>query len=163
MMIGNATGHCCICQSLVACLCRDCDHRLMCIDQPKPQQCRYYLVASALTGLFQATGWPCVVAVMAHWYGKGKRGLVMGIWSANTSVGNIVGSLVAAQALTFGVGWSFVAPGLLLSATSVLVFLFLIVHPSALPVADSHQVSRRRTVARSWPSPGRPAVGCAPW
>ena len=29
-------------------------------------------------GFLQATGWPSVVAVMANWYGKGKRGAVMG-------------------------------------------------------------------------------------
>ena len=29
-------------------------------------------------GFMQATGWPSVVAVMANWYGKGKRGAVMG-------------------------------------------------------------------------------------
>lgn len=41
----------------------------------------------------QATGWPSVVAVMGNWYGKGKRGAVMGIWNAHTSVGNILGSV----------------------------------------------------------------------
>ena len=34
--------------------------------------------ASGRAGFMQATGWPCVVAVMANWYGKGKRGAVMG-------------------------------------------------------------------------------------
>lgn len=38
-------------------------------------------------GLLQATGWPSVVSVMANWFGKGKRGLIMGIWNAHTSVG----------------------------------------------------------------------------
>jgi OPA family glycerol-3-phosphate transporter-like MFS transporter 1/2 len=39
------------------------------------------------TGLLQASGWPSVVSVMANWFGKGKRGLIMGIWNAHTSVG----------------------------------------------------------------------------
>ncbi len=38
-------------------------------------------------GLLQATGWPSVVSVMANWFGKGKRGLIMGVWNAHTSVG----------------------------------------------------------------------------
>lgn len=53
-----------------------------------------------------------MVSVMANWFGKGKRGLIMGIWNAHTSVGNIVGSLLAAYMLQYGWGWSFIAPGL---------------------------------------------------
>ncbi len=30
---------------------------------------------------------------MGNWYGKGKRGAVMGIWNAHTSLGNILGSV----------------------------------------------------------------------
>lgn len=35
----------------------------------------FYLVMQMMAGLFQATGWPCVVAVAGNWFGKGKRGL----------------------------------------------------------------------------------------
>lgn len=42
-------------------------------------------------GLLQATGWPSVVSVMANWFGKGKRGLIMGIWNAHTSIGGLRG------------------------------------------------------------------------
>jgi OPA family glycerol-3-phosphate transporter-like MFS transporter 1/2 len=42
-------------------------------------------------GLLQATGWPSVVSVMANWFGKGKRGLIMGVWNAHTSVGEWAG------------------------------------------------------------------------
>ena len=34
-------------------------------------------------GFLQATGWPSVVAVMANWYGKGKRGAIMGMHVAS--------------------------------------------------------------------------------
>ncbi|XP_015749748.1 PREDICTED: sugar phosphate exchanger 3-like [Acropora digitifera] len=53
----------------------------------------YYGVFMALNGLFQSTGWPCVVAVMGNWFGKSSRGIIFGIWSANASVGNIFGAL----------------------------------------------------------------------
>ena len=42
-------------------------------------------------GMFQTTGWPGVVSVMANWFGKGRRGLIMGIWNSHTSLGNILG------------------------------------------------------------------------
>lgn len=61
----------------------------------------YYVVMSVLAGLFQSTGWPSVVSIVANWSGKGKRGLIMGIWNANTSIGNILGTVVAAAMLQY--------------------------------------------------------------
>ncbi|GAB4813197.1 hypothetical protein N2152v2_000243 [Parachlorella kessleri] len=81
-------------------------------------------------GLLQATGWPSVVSVMANWFGKGKRGLIMGIWNAHTSVGNIVGSVAAATALQYGWGWSFMLPGAFIIVMGLVIFSFLVVEPS---------------------------------
>lgn len=53
----------------------------------------------------------------------------MGAWNSHTSVGNIVGSVVASSVLGFGWGWSFVLPGILILVVAVLVYLFLVVCP----------------------------------
>jgi OPA family glycerol-3-phosphate transporter-like MFS transporter 1/2 len=82
-----------------------------------------------VAGVFQSTGWPSVVAIMANWYGKGKRGLVMGIWNAHTSLGNILGTVVAAACLQYGWGYAFVVPGALMCLLGVAVFCFLVVQP----------------------------------
>ncbi|KAL9350156.1 hypothetical protein Peur_057411 [Populus x canadensis] len=92
----------------------------------------YYLIVQMLAGLFQSTGWPSVVAVVGKWFGKRKRGLIMGIWNAHTSVGNISGSLIAAAMLSYGWGWSFVLPGLVIAFAGLLVFLLLPVSPEAV-------------------------------
>lgn len=92
----------------------------------------YYLILQMITGLFQSTGWPSVVAVVGNWFGKKKRGLIMGIWNAHTSVGNITGSLVASALLTYGWGWSLVVPGLMIAFIGVIVFLFLPVSPDSV-------------------------------
>ncbi|GAV79121.1 MFS_1 domain-containing protein [Cephalotus follicularis] len=92
----------------------------------------YFLVVQMLAGLFQSTGWPSVVAVVGNWFGKRKRGLIMGIWNAHTSVGNILGSLIASAMLTYGWGWSFVVPGLLIAFVGMIVFLFLPVSPESV-------------------------------
>ncbi|XP_061953626.1 putative glycerol-3-phosphate transporter 1 [Populus nigra] len=92
----------------------------------------YYLIVQMLAGLFQSTGWPSVVAVVGNWFGKKKRGLIMGIWNAHTSVGNISGSLIAAAMLSYGWGWSFVLPGLLIAFAGLLVFALLPVSPEAV-------------------------------
>ena len=89
----------------------------------------YFLLVQMVAGLFQATGWPSVVAIVGHWYGKKKRGLVMGIWNAHTSIGNILGSLIAAAVLKYGWGWSFIVPGTILAGGGLLVWGFLAVDP----------------------------------
>ena len=58
----------------------------------------YLVLVQILSGVLQTTGWPGVVTVMANWFGKGKRGLIMGIWNSHTSLGNILGALIAGQA-----------------------------------------------------------------
>ncbi|XP_052203852.1 putative glycerol-3-phosphate transporter 1 [Diospyros lotus] len=92
----------------------------------------YYLIVQMLAGLFQSTGWPSVVAVVGNWFGKKKRGLIMGIWNAHTSVGNITGSLVASALLKYGWGWSMVVPGLMIAFIGLLVFMILPVNPESV-------------------------------
>ncbi|KAI4344226.1 hypothetical protein L6164_011476 [Bauhinia variegata] len=89
----------------------------------------FFMGVQIVCGLFQSIGWPCVVAVVGNWFGKSKRGLIMGIWASHASVGNIIGSVVASGVLEFGWGWSFVVPGLLIIIVGILVFLLLVVNP----------------------------------
>ncbi|EFJ50964.1 hypothetical protein VOLCADRAFT_57773, partial [Volvox carteri f. nagariensis] len=90
----------------------------------------YYVLVSIMAGLFQSTGWPSVVSIVANWSGKGKRGLIMGIWNAHTSVGNILGTVIAAAMLSRGWGYSFVVPGFLMIALGLLIYAGLVVQPS---------------------------------
>lgn len=92
----------------------------------------YFLIVQMIAGLFQSTGWPSVVAVVGNWFGKSKRGLIMGIWNAHTSVGNIAGSLIASALLSYGWGWSFVVPGLMIAFIGLVVFLLLPVNPESV-------------------------------
>ncbi|VYS59639.1 unnamed protein product [Arabidopsis thaliana] len=89
----------------------------------------YFLIMQMLAGLFQSSGWPSVVAVVGNWFNKKKRGLIMGIWNAHTSVGNITGSLIAAAMLRYGWGWSFVVPGVIIVVIGLVNFAFLPVSP----------------------------------
>ncbi|KAB2089560.1 hypothetical protein ES319_A03G070400v1 [Gossypium barbadense] len=92
----------------------------------------YFLIVQMIAGLFQSSGWPSVVAVVGNWFGKKKRGLIMGIWNAHTSIGNITGSLIASTLLSYGWGWSFVVPGLLIAFMGILVCLLLPVSPESV-------------------------------
>ncbi|XP_039022580.1 putative glycerol-3-phosphate transporter 4 isoform X1 [Hibiscus syriacus] len=101
----------------------------------------FYLFMQMVAGLFQATGWPSVVAVIGNWFGKRKRGLIMGIWNAHTSVGNISGSLLAAAVLDYGWGWSFIVPGALIASAGVLVYLFLPAYPEDIGFSGANASS----------------------
>lgn len=101
-------------------------------------------------GIFQSSGWPSVVAIMANWYGKGKRGLVMGIWNAHTSLGNILGTVIAAACLQYGWGYSFVLPGLLMSVLGLVLFALLVVQPSDVGFGASYETLRTEDVVSLW-------------
>lgn len=92
----------------------------------------FFLAVQIVSGVFQSIGWPCVVAVVGNWFGKSKRGLIMGIWNSHTSVGNIVGSVIASAVLEYGWGWSFLLPGCLIMVVGFLVLAFLVVSPKDL-------------------------------
>ncbi|OPJ67464.1 sugar phosphate exchanger 2 [Patagioenas fasciata monilis] len=89
----------------------------------------YFIVMQVCNGLVQTTGWPAVVACIGNWFGKGKRGLIMGIWNSHTSVGNILGSLIAGVWVSSAWGLSFIVPGIIIAAVGVLCFFFLVEYP----------------------------------
>ena len=91
----------------------------------------FFILTQICAGIFQSTGWPSVVSVMGNWFGKSKRGLIMGVWNAHTSVGNILGSLLASAMLRHGYDWggAFVINGLLTITVGFLVHGFLVVAP----------------------------------
>uniref|UniRef100_A0A8C5GL94 Glucose-6-phosphate exchanger SLC37A2 n=1 Tax=Gouania willdenowi TaxID=441366 RepID=A0A8C5GL94_GOUWI len=93
----------------------------------------YYASIQILNGLMQTTGWPAVVACVGNWFGKGKRGFIMGVWNSHTSVGNILGSLIAGVFVSSSWGMSFIVPGLIIASTGVLCFFFLIESQSQEP------------------------------
>ncbi|XP_042224983.1 glucose-6-phosphate exchanger SLC37A2-like isoform X2 [Homarus americanus] len=89
----------------------------------------FYITAQVLCGLMQTTGWPGVVTALGNWFGKGKRGLIFGIWNSHTSVGNILGTLIAAAFV--GTNWalSFIIPGIIIASVGVVVLFFMVPEP----------------------------------
>lgn len=55
-----------------------------------------------------------------------RRGLIMGLWNSHTSVGNILGSLIAGYWVSSNWGLSFIVPGIIIAVMGVVCFLFLI-------------------------------------
>lgn len=85
----------------------------------------YYLLVQAGAGVAQTTGWPGTVAIVGKWFGNSKKGLIFGIWNSHTSLGNILGTLIAAEFVDRDWALSFVYPSLLMGVVGCGVWLFL--------------------------------------
>uniref|UniRef100_A0A5F9DNQ7 Solute carrier family 37 member 1 n=1 Tax=Oryctolagus cuniculus TaxID=9986 RepID=A0A5F9DNQ7_RABIT len=126
----------------------------------------FYVVTQVVNGLVQTTGWPSVVTCLGNWFGKGRRGLIMGVWNSHTSVGNILGSLIAGYWVSTCWGLSFVVPGAIVAAMGIVCFLFLIEHPkdircsSALPAVSTRARRGREECALTLSLSQDPEMQC---
>ena len=100
-----------------------------------------YVFFWILNGLCQSCVWPAEVKLMSNWFSGGHSGAIYGIWSANGSVGNILGIQFAAMCFSIwekdatGIRWSFVIPSLFLILVAAMNF-FLPDTPKAAGFTD---------------------------
>lgn len=104
----------------------------------------YFIIVQALAGIFQTTGWPGVVTVVGRWFGKSKRGLIFGIWNSHTSIGNILGTVIAGYYVETDWGMSFITPGIIIAIAGFLLFLFLVDSPDLVGCQIQESSSERR-------------------
>lgn len=103
----------------------------------------YFVIVQILAGLSQTTGWPGVVTVVGRWFGKSKRGLIFGIWNSHTSIGNILGSLIAGHYLDTDWSMSFIVPALIMGVCALILFLFLVETPDIVGIGERRGPYRR--------------------
>lgn len=70
----------------------------------------------------------------------------MGIWNSHTSVGNILGSLIAGVFVSSAWGLSFIVPGIIIAAAGVICFLFLVESKSHLRLEGNFPLYACRAV-----------------
>ncbi|OQV19870.1 Glucose-6-phosphate [Hypsibius exemplaris] len=87
------------------------------------------IIGGALQACFYATGFPAVVALVGNWFAKKGRGTVFGFWNSHASLGNILGSLLAAVWVEKDWTISFVVCGLMIVAGGVISWLFVVIQP----------------------------------
>ncbi|XP_033222363.1 glucose-6-phosphate exchanger SLC37A2 isoform X2 [Belonocnema kinseyi] len=104
----------------------------------------YFVLVQAFGGVCQTTGWPGVVTIVGNWFGKGKRGLIFGIWNSHTSIGNILGSVIAAQYVETDWGLSFIVPGAIMGFCGFLIFLFLVPSPENIGYTSPASLGYRK-------------------
>lgn len=115
------------------------------------------LLAFAVNGYAQSTGWPGTTRSMAEWTTDSNRRRVMAIWATCYQVGGIGASAGAAWLLRFGWRSAFYVPALLLVGVALLVLVRL---PSgagapetALAETSEDLAARRKAVRDALVSP----------
>ncbi|CAH2056025.1 unnamed protein product, partial [Iphiclides podalirius] len=95
----------------------------------------FYLLVQAGAGIAQTTGWPGTVATVGKWFGNSKKGLIFGLWNSHTSLGNILGTVLAAEFVERDWALSFVYPALGMGVVGAFVWLFLPSEPRHVGLA----------------------------
>lgn len=84
----------------------------------------------------------------------------MGIWNSHTSVGNILGSLIAGIWVSERWGLSFVVPGVITAAMGIVTFFFLIECEWTLPPHGPTALGEGSWLGEdSWSQSGRTGCG----
>lgn len=84
------------------------------------------------------------MTVVGNWFGRGKRGLIFGIWNSHTSLGNILGSLIAAAYVESDWGLSFMVPGAIMGGVGFIIFLFLVPNPTDIGYSSPSSLGYRK-------------------
>jgi MFS transporter, OPA family, solute carrier family 37 (glycerol-3-phosphate transporter), member 1/2 len=108
----------------------------------------YFMIVQGLAGIFQTTGWPGVITIVSRWCGKSKRGLIFGIWNSHTSIGNMVGTYIAAHYVNSDWSLSFIVPGFIMGIVGFINFMFLVDSPEL--VGMQHEVTAPENAASNY-------------
>ncbi len=82
-------------------------------------------VFALLQGLSQSTGWAPLAKNITNWFSLRERGVVMGWWATNYTIGGLIGAPFAGLMAVYFGGWryAFFMPALVLAVIFVLFYL----------------------------------------
>ncbi len=101
-------------------------------------------VFALLQGLSQSTGWAPLAKNITNWFSLRERGVVMGWWATNYTIGGLIGAPFAGlMAIYFG-GWrfAFFIPAIVLAVVMILFFLLQKNKPQDMglpPIEEYHK------------------------
>ena len=81
-------------------------------------------VFSLIQGLSQSTGWAPLAKNITNWFSLRERGVVMGWWATNYTIGGLVGAPIAGLAVSYFLSWryAFYVPAVILMIIWVLFY-----------------------------------------
>ncbi len=82
-------------------------------------------VFALLQGLSQSTGWAPLAKNITNWFSLRERGVVMGWWATNYTIGGLIGAPIAGLAASYFLDWryAFFVPAIILAVIMILFFL----------------------------------------
>jgi len=82
-------------------------------------------VFALLQGLSQSTGWAPLTKNITNWFSLKERGVVMGWWATNYTIGGLIGAPLAGLAAAYFLDWryAFFIPAIVLAVILILFFL----------------------------------------
>ena len=82
-------------------------------------------VFALLQGVSQSTGWAPLAKNITNWFSLRERGVVMGWWATNYTIGGLIGAPIAGLAASYFLDWryAFFVPAIILAVILILFFL----------------------------------------
>jgi OPA family sugar phosphate sensor protein UhpC-like MFS transporter len=83
-------------------------------------------VFALLQGLSQSSGWAPLAKNIANWFSLKERGVVMGWWATNYTIGGLIGAPIASLAAAYFLDWryAFFVPAVILLGIMILFIIF---------------------------------------
>jgi len=110
-----------------------------------------FIVFMFFNGLVQASGWPGTVGGVAHWLRRRERGRIMGVWSTNYLIGNMMVKSLGGYLLgAYGWRWSFWGCALLSFSIWWLIYFWQRTRPEDVgldPIVDPPDTESRTVQA----------------
>ena len=100
-------------------------------------------VFALIQGLSQSTGWAPLTKNISNWFSMRERGVIMGWWATNYTIGGLLGAPLAAFAAVYFGGWrfAFFVPSIVLIGVAFLFFVLQKNRPQELdlpPIEEYH-------------------------
>ena len=100
-------------------------------------------VFALIQGLSQSTGWAPLTKNISNWFSMRERGVIMGWWATNYTIGGLLGAPLAAFAAVYFGGWrfAFFVPSIVLIGVALLFFILQKNRPQELdlpPIEEYH-------------------------
>jgi len=121
-------------------------------------------VFSLIQGLSQSTGWAPLAKNITNWFSLRERGVVMGWWATNYTIGGLVGAPIAGLAVSYFMDWryAFYVPAVLLMVIWVLFYYIQKNKPTdvGLPSIEKYH---NEEVAKSYDENGKETMVEGSW
>lgn len=96
------------------------------------QSAAYFFLVKAINGAVQSFAWAVNFGILSNWFPRKGRGILIGIWATNPSVGDIFGQriyLMFTENTVENWGYTFILMGVLIEVVAILNLLFLVEYP----------------------------------